>query len=268
MRRFTKSEYIQNGRIISERKSLNGEVSEHWHDFFEIEYILSGSGIYAIDGKEYEIRGGLLFFMTPLNFHRVHMNCSELYNVMFSGDICAFSSLSALAEISPVAIETDKADRPFYTSVFEELAKNSDNAELAAALLNAVTAKLASDTAGLVHKGGMLPVKQAELYILNNFRNRLTLESTAKKVGLSPSYLSHIFKKETGTNFKAYLNSVRYSYAEKLLAFSDMTAAEICAECGFEDYPNFLRRFKQKNGVYPIEYRSRTKNGNLCYPTD
>lgn len=260
MKRYTKSEHIQNGCISAERKRLDGTVEDHRHDFFEIEYIISGNGTYIIDGVCYPVRPGLLFFMTPANFHRVEMHSAELYNVMFSGDMCGFTALSELAEVSPVVAETTKSDRAFYACVLDELAKKASDLELSSALINAVVAKLASDKALGKSTAKSSSIKGLELFILNNFRQRLTLDDASKIANLSPSYLSHLFKKETGMNFKAYLDQMRFSYAEKLLAFTDMTVLEVCTECGFDDYPNFLRRFRQKNGVYPIAYRTAKKN--------
>ena len=77
---------------------------------------------------------------------------------------------------------------------------------------------------------------------------------------LSESHFSRKFLEETGKNFKEYLNNIRYDYARKLLVYSDMTVLQICSECGFDDYPNFVRRFKMKTGSSPTEYRkSRMK---------
>lgn len=54
---------------------------------------------------------------------------------------------------------------------------------------------------------------------------------------------------------KKYLNNMRFEYAEKLIINSDMSIMQICKECGFNDYPNFVRRFKQHTGFYPLEYK-------------
>ena len=40
----------------------------HWHEFYEIEYILSGRGSYVMEGAEYEIFPGCLFFPPQLIF--------------------------------------------------------------------------------------------------------------------------------------------------------------------------------------------------------
>ena len=259
MERFTKNKYIENEYISASKKHRDSVYNTHWHEFFEIEYILSGSGIYVIDGIEYSIEKGLLFFMTPIDFHRVEMKDTKFYNIMFTGNICNPIFLSQLTEKSPLIITTDKLSQDYFKTVMNELVENQKNLQFASVLLDAIIAKLSFDAEPLNRRETSSLEREVKLYILNNFRNKITLENAAKHVMLSPNYLSEQFKKETGINFKSYLNSMRYEYAQKLLTFSDMTVSEICSECGFCDYPNFIRRFKQHIGVYPGEYRKQNK---------
>jgi AraC-like DNA-binding protein len=90
---------------------------------------------------------------------------------------------------------------------------------------------------------------------MENFKRRLTLADVSEHIRLSESHFSRKFLSETGKNFKQYLNELRFAYAEKLLVYSDLTVMQICAECGFEDYPNFIRRFGENCGMSPSEYR-------------
>ena len=104
--------------------------------------------------------------------------------------------------------------------------------------------------------GELLPyIQHAILYILENFRFGVTLESTAMHLGLSQAYLSDLFKKETGTTFKAYLDDLRFSYVKNLLRATDLSVREIYDTSGFHDYANFARRFKMQFGMTPSEYR-------------
>ena len=264
MNRYLKTDFIQNGCISAEKKHLNGEVTTHWHDFYELEYIVSGEGSYIIDGVCYPIKPGLLFFMTPLNFHSVDIKNTQLYNIMFSGNICNLDCMSQLASKSPVVMDCNENVESFLIPIMNELIEQQGNTDFAGLLLNALLSKINIHTKTNSETASS-PIKKLELYILNNFRSKLTLDDASKYIMLSPGYVSQQFKKETGKNFKAYLNDMRYDYAEKLLTFSDMTVSEICNECGFDDYPNFIRRFKQHKGMYPGEYRKKHKiNATFC----
>ena len=95
--RLMRADYLGKEDISAVRKSFDGKYKSHWHEFYEIEYIISGSGIYEIDGIEYKITPGTLFFMTPVDFHNVNANNVELYNIQFS----AFAAnTEILAEIT------------------------------------------------------------------------------------------------------------------------------------------------------------------------
>ena len=63
--RFTVTNYIENGEISASKKEIDGDSQLHWHEFYEIEYLLDGDGDYIIDGKHYPIGAGMFFLMTP-----------------------------------------------------------------------------------------------------------------------------------------------------------------------------------------------------------
>ena len=96
-------------------------------------------------------------------------------------------------------------------------------------------------------------------YIINHFREKIGLNDIAAAVGITPNYASAVFKEEMQINIKKYLDDMRFNYAKKLLIYSDLTVQQICNDSGFEDCPNFIRRFKAKFGMPPIEFRKAQK---------
>ena len=258
MQKYAKSQFIQNGYLSAIKKTENTFIETHFHDFYELEYIISGSGTYTVDGKANTIESGDLFFLTPLNYHFVDIKDAELYNVMFSGDICNHTFLQSLTRNAPGFLKAECQTKMFFEVLLGELCENIDNREFSIALLDTIVAKLQKETEKNNCKKEISAISAAEIYILNNFRNKLTLEDVANEVALAPTYFSRLFKAEKGINFKTYLNNMRFEYAKKLLLHSDLTVMQVCTECGFNDYPNFIRRFKQNTGLYPTEYRKET----------
>lgn len=98
MQKYTKSRFIENGYLSATKKQENTFIETHFHDFYELEFIVSGNGTYTVDGTEYEIEPGNLFFLTPLDFHYVDIKDAELYNVMFSGNISNQTFLQSLTK--------------------------------------------------------------------------------------------------------------------------------------------------------------------------
>lgn len=94
-------------------------------------------------------------------------------------------------------------------------------------------------------------------YILQNFSQPLTLEETAKQLGVNKFYLSRTFSEKLHTGFNDYLNSVRISHAQDLLSSTDKPITEIAFDCGFESQRTFNRAFLKACSMSPREYRNR-----------
>ncbi|MBQ7956495.1 MAG: helix-turn-helix domain-containing protein [Clostridia bacterium] len=260
MQKYAKSKFIENGYLSAVKKNENTFVETHFHDFYELEFIISGSGTYTVDGTEYAIEAGALFFLTPFNYHCVDIRDAQLYNVMFSSNICNHTFLQELTKNAPVFLQTDGKTKLCFEVLLDELCDNIDDNDLSTVLLDTVIARLKKEVANDIRNKTLSAINKAELYILNNFRNGITLNDVAKELALTPTYFSRLFKEEKGINFKTYLNNMRFEYARKLLVHSEMTVMQICSESGFNDYPNFIRRFRQYTGFYPAQYRKEQIN--------
>ena len=257
---FSKETFLPNGAVSASRKWISGSGKEHWHDFYEIEYIISGSGDYVIDGKSFPIESGMLYFMTPIDFHNVHTDRSQIINVMFSESILTPAHLVPFScQAAPKAFPIPEEMRPFIMTLLEEIVQYQEQPVYCAALLDCLLLKLAHQLLPLEESSWNQTAQKIHYYIINHFREKVTLEDVAQYVGLTPAYVSAVFKKEMNINFKKYLNELRFTYARKLLQYSDMSVTQICGECGFDDYPNFIRRFKEHFGITPSQMRM-----NIC----
>ena len=98
-------------------------------------------------------------------------------------------------------------------------------------------------------------VEKAKEYIVEHFSKDLSLEEMAKELGISPYYLSKLFKESEGVNYIDYLTGLRIKYAKEQLNNSDKSIKEICHESGYGDPNYFSRIFKKWTGVTPTEYR-------------
>lgn len=94
-------------------------------------------------------------------------------------------------------------------------------------------------------------------YLRRNCRGRVTLEDTARHVGLSPSYFSRVFKEAVGESFNSYLGALRISRSRDMLLNTDASIAEICDRCGFDDQSYFTKVFRKYTGVTPGRFRAR-----------
>lgn len=105
--------------------------------------------------------------------------------------------------------------------------------------------------------GNQINALEASLaYIDKNLGEELTLEDVADKLGLTPSYFSHYFKKMTGETFVQYRMRKRIERAKQLLAIPHVKIIDIVVEVGYESYPHFSRTFKKATGISPTEFRN------------
>lgn len=104
-------------------------------------------------------------------------------------------------------------------------------------------------------------VREIIEYVHENYNSVLTGKSVAEKFYFSRSYLSTLFKKYTGKNFKSYLTEIRLLNSEKLLLDTNMTVSEISRIVGFYDERRFIENFKKYYHQTPGNFRkNRARN--------
>lgn len=91
-------------------------------------------------------------------------------------------------------------------------------------------------------------------YIMNNFKENISLEKVANLANMNPSSFSRYFKHYQKKTFIQYLNEVRIGYACKLLIENNYTVAGVCFEAGFNNVSNFNRQFRLLKKISPTEY--------------
>lgn len=256
---YSKESNISNGIISASRKWIDGSNETHWHEFYEIEYVISGQGTYCINGRIFPMESGMLYFMTPVDFHSVHPERAEIINVMFSENLIAPSCLAPFTyHSSPKALPVSAEMQSFFMTLLEEVIACQEDPTYAASLIECLLLKLSRSLLSDKADSWNNTAQKIHFYIINHFRERVTLEDVAGYVGLTPAYVSAVFKKEINKNFKKYLNDLRFAYARRLLQYTNLSVTQVCGESGFDDYPNFIRRFKEHFGMTPTQLRGES----------
>ena len=103
-------------------------------------------------------------------------------------------------------------------------------------------------------------IKAAEKMISEHYMSEeISLNSVADSVGMSPSYFSSVFSKESGKTFVEFLTETRMEKAKELLMCSTLKTSEIGYEVGYKDPHYFSYIFKKTQGCSPKDYRARGK---------
>ena len=97
-------------------------------------------------------------------------------------------------------------------------------------------------------------------YIENNYMHKISFSQLSEQLHISRTYLSSVFKRETGESFMDYLISYRMHKASNLLINTDLPINDIVFQVGYSDYAHFSKVFKNKMGISPANYRRQYKN--------
>lgn len=92
-------------------------------------------------------------------------------------------------------------------------------------------------------------------YIRANYYRKISLEDIAKYVNFSKTYLSRIFKEETGENISMYINKIRIEKAKLLLSDKNISLLDVANRVGFEDQSYFTKVFKSVVGLSPKKFK-------------
>jgi len=140
-------------------------------------------------------------------------------------------------------------------------AQNSERIILLLQILDLIARS--SDTKTICSEGLTFQYSPAEAerlntiyqYILAHFTRPLSLEQVARIAHLSPNGFCRYFKSRIKKTFSRFLIEMRIGHACKLLAETDKPVAEICFECGFSNFSNFNRHFKDVAQRTPLSHR-------------
>ena len=99
-------------------------------------------------------------------------------------------------------------------------------------------------------------IETVKKYIYTHFGDELGVEQLADMVYLAPSYLSTVFKKETGQNLSKFIKQYRMEKAKDMLENTNMKIVNISEACGYQNVSYFCQSFRECYGVSPQKFRN------------
>ena len=99
-------------------------------------------------------------------------------------------------------------------------------------------------------------------YLMNNYREQIDLKRLAGLINMAEGSLCRFFRMNMGMTVFEYLNQLKIELACKLLMDNDLSIFEVCLDSGFNNLSHFNKQFKKINGLPPSEYRNRFKGLN------
>ncbi len=246
----------------------------HFHDEFEIYYLVAGQRSYLIKDRIISVKEGGLVFINSHVLHktmqsgtlphtRILMNFKPGYLKRWQ-PVLPGTDFSPLFERSFFYLEFEGPERSRYESVFQAIldTRDSDMAELKTTELLMLLIKSLAKGSGVDEirpaSTKLQRVEKITQYIAKK-EAQVTLDELCAQFYLSRFYLCRLFKEASGMTITEYINSVRVIKAQAMLQASPKSITEIAQEAGFESLGQFERVFKTMMGTTARAYRIRSR---------
>ena len=234
-----------------------GEVINTPYSRFYI--ILEGEFYIITDrGERYDFKAGNAYLIPSGCSYQFGCN-GIMKHIYFHLQLCSFDKIDLLGEIcSPISIPF----KSFYAN--EELISLTlsdnfvDSFKMNTEICKTLCDMLTKNDIKLLENEYSPEIKSAIGYISNNLSVGLSISAIAKEISFAPSTLTRRFRKETGMSIGEYIDNLIMFRAERALISTDSSILEISEAFGFCDQFYFSRRFKEKYGTSPREYRKKT----------
>jgi len=264
-------------------------VDAHYHEYIEILYCQEGCFNMFLDGISYTIGKGDMAIINSNEVHYIH-SLSEGTNdyivIRFSPELLYTTSQTIFETkyVLPFTMRTSTHEKVFCkdeicgTSVpwlLQNVLKEDDGKNYGYEL--AIRTYLGEVFLWILrnwHKKGldlnlgsglnqdvMERLVKVFKYVDEHYTEPIGIEELANHCGMSYSYFSRFFKKSMNRNFSDYVNLVRISKAEHLIAATDLSITDIALEVGFSTSSYFIEQFKRIKGMTPKKFRSRFLQG-------
>ncbi len=192
---------------------------------------------------------------------------------LFCGDTAA--ALHALTFVAPQAwdaavqagIPEKEADR-IHGQFLKNIHRCSNVEQMIKAYNRLMVAYADAVRRRAAHRKYSPRIQNARNYIAENIGEKLTVEQIADYLQVTPSYLSHTFKQETGQTLTAYMLSERIQLAKLMLLQPDATVGEVMDRLGFISQSHFTKAFREDTGMTPGKYQAAAAKGTVESPND
>ncbi|MFL2099604.1 AraC family transcriptional regulator [Desemzia sp. FAM 23989] len=261
-------------------------LNYHSHQQYELYFFHQGKCRYLINNQIYDLQPGDIIALDGTELHKPHvLEESELYERSMIHFSAAWieSSLKELNALYLLDVFRDFPhqifrieDQECYNNIIELGKKLADLSKEEFTVTQEAEIKLVLSMFLLkVYQAKRKPIvwmkeiksekdKYAEkiaTYLQQHFTEKITIEKLSKKLNISKSYISHVFKESTGYSVMEFLMDYRLVQAKFQIEVSGAkkTLKEIAYDCGFESDAHFNRFFKKKIGMTPNRYRKEVE---------
>ncbi len=228
----------------------------HFHSNVEIMYSDSDEKYVSVNGERVNLKRGEFCFVDSFDEHD---NSGAGRHLILLIPLAYLENFNNLKKNGRLKNNFFKDENGEILRAMEDIMHSlSKNELIKQGLVDVLLGKIIEKTAITQEKFQSVSALAREIivYINNNYRNKITLESLAKDLGYSKSHISHVINAGLNANLSTYLNRVRLQkFIEQLsLAKSKKKVITLAFQCGFDSLQTFYRNFKKEYNCTPYDY--------------
>ncbi len=252
--------------LMEEHIGHNFFTPQHFHKVFEIYYLEAGKVEYFIKDRVYSIEAGDILIIPPQTLHKtISPQNHNRKRILVYLDLEYLKDFDArdflfLNTVSVFRPQNHDRIRTVFSDLWKEY-QGEKNASLVKALLCEflILLKRRKEESPKANEqnAASRQVRDIITYINMSYNTDITLTKTANHFFLQSTYLSRLFKENTGLSFSDYLRKYRVKKAIECMADSQKNITEIAFSVGFNSTNHFCKTFKAIMGVSPLQYKKQ-----------
>lgn len=233
-----------------------GYWSPHFHNSFEVFYVLEGEIECVVNNKSEIIRKGEFSMCLPNEIHSGHcIGDAEFWVCIFSKDLVhSFSKQISGKEGDRLRFTCSEALKGYLEEVF--INTDMQDLLLQKACLYAICREYLQ-CVRLTERSGTKSETMNVIvdYIAENYTKNIKLSDLAAMLNYDYHYVSRLFRSLFNMPFSNFLNIYRLERAAELLQNDNKKLVDVAYESGFQSVRTFNDSFKAYYGISPTEYK-------------
>lgn len=258
---------IHHERIRDRALRHDWRIMPHRHrEMVQIFHMERGAASVQVDGRVFPLSDGDFLYIPALAVHSLAFRQGAEGGV-FSFPLSLVLGLpSASEELArrlryPVKSEADRLLRLLLAALVEAFGQTGTfRASLLASTGKAILVAVAEAAQRAQEAEEPLALRRMgefERLLRQHLHADWGPSAFAQSLGITPGHLNRICREATGESASSHIEAARMREASRLLAFTQLSIAEIGYRLGYEDPPYFSRRFRAVTGATPSAYRAR-----------
>ncbi|WP_316815138.1 AraC family transcriptional regulator [Pedobacter nyackensis] len=266
---------------IVEFKEKAFHLPFHGQTYYELVYILEGSGLHIINNTNFRYSAGDLFTVCPGDEHYFEIELETRFLFILFTDSYFGGYIPYQFKMSPenllkckilkeIKLEFCRDTKEILMSTMQNLLqytkRNSSNLESSAFINSQITSILGLIIDYLISINISLTAQQAKpeeltAYIHENiyYPEIVQIKNTASHFNISAGYFGTYFKKSFGIAYSEYLSNYKIELIKKRLLNPGFSMKMITNEFSFSDQSHFYHFFRKRVGISPTQYRKEKK---------